>query len=117
MKSCKLSFLERVFFDIESYLENKIRIMEYKTKDTQVFRSFFDQSMGIMITSKAHQREIEKKHGVTYMSNDERISATKEAKMQVASRKSIKRKKDIKNIFENVERGHSYIDDMKKRGL
>jgi len=111
--------------------QNVNRLKHYKNKgwlcftcysdvcipESYVFKSYWDQSLGVMIDSPFKKKELEKKYGVTYMSNDERIAATKEAKRSVEAKKKYRYRKGVENIYENVQRGHSYINDLKNRGL
>ena len=82
-------------------------------EENYVFRSFFDQSMGMMIDSPFKKREIEKEYGVTYISNDERIALTKQAKRNIKANEFKRHRKNIENIFERVSKGHSYIQELK----
>lgn len=64
------------------------------------FTPFFDQSLGIYIASYSQKKEIEKSEGVTYMSNDDRIAATKEAQRNINHKKYTNIKNNITQIYE-----------------
>jgi len=78
------------------------------------FTPFFDQSLGVYVESYSHKKQLEREHKVEYMSNDERISATKEAKRHIEDKKSSHIRKNITEIRDNIRKGHSYIEDLKK---
>lgn len=78
------------------------------------FKPFFDQSLGLYIDSYSHKKEIEKIYNVEYMSNNERIAVTKEAKINIENKNKAKYRKGVIEVMDNVHRGYSYIEKMKK---
>ena len=110
----ELSLVETAFLFVDEYLSKKQKEISMARTSTNVFNSFFDNSLGLWVTSAIEKKDIEKKYNVRYMSNDERIAITKEAKRNIRDEKKKMTRKAVTEVFEKVHHGHSYQNELMK---
>jgi hypothetical protein len=85
-------------------------------KESYAFRSYFDWSMGMWITSPYARKEIEKKLGMESISVNDWHKEWEKKKVRLEEYKEKKLQKGITEVLKDVNQGRSFIkESIEKR--
>ena len=109
------TLFEKVCDAVSDHFQSKRDVWNDQKKKARNGFSFFDWRYGKKITNLSEIHELEKKNGTELLSWKEIDQIRSQVKRDSEEATVNKFSKQIHGIFENVQKGHSYIREMRDR--